>query len=130
MRNIYPAIQRELCKDASVREASDSIYGPSHAHAIAAVQQSMQDVQAQQSGHSRQMEEMIYGLLVTESPFATISEKEQFRKVSVNWHRVLHFPSSWEDEKVDPRLGIPPHQHRAVSHLARLQARERPRDTS
>jgi superfamily II DNA helicase RecQ len=48
------------------------------------------------------MEEMIYGLLLTESPFTTMSEKEQFRKVSVDWHRLLGFRSSSQREATNP----------------------------
>ena len=46
--------------------------------------QSVKDIRAKQAGHSRQMEEMIYGLLVTASPFATTAEQQQFRSVSID----------------------------------------------
>ena len=102
-RNAYPAIQRELCRDGRVRGLLDQIYdgGPQRPQVAAAAEQ-MQAIRAQQSGHSQQMEEMIYGLLMSESPFATMSEREQFRQVSVDWHRVLQFPSAWEQQAVEP----------------------------
>ena len=51
----------------------------------------------EQAGHSRWMEELIYGLLYSESPQSTLTEREEFRKVSLDWHRFLHFKSGWED---------------------------------
>ena len=51
------------------------------------------------------MEEMVYGLLLDESPFTTMSEKEQFRKVSVDWHCLLGFQSAWEHrDSIDPGI--------------------------
>lgn len=98
-RNAYPAIQRELSRDSNVKDMVDKIYGSGAPHsAITSILEQMQDVQARQSGHSQQMEEMIYGLLMSESPFTTMSEREQFRQVSVDWHRVLQFPSAFQEK--------------------------------
>jgi len=47
------------------------------------------DIRAQQAGHGRYMEGMVYGLLINESPFTTASEKEQFHAVSNDWHRFV-----------------------------------------
>jgi superfamily II DNA helicase RecQ len=47
-----------------------------------------------QSGHSKRMEELIYGILTTENPFSTQSEQASFRKVSVSWHRFIRRPSA------------------------------------
>ncbi|KAK5108236.1 hypothetical protein LTR85_005380 [Meristemomyces frigidus] len=33
-----------------------------------------------------------------------MSEREQFRKVSVDWHRLLHFPSAWTSNVVEPNI--------------------------
>jgi superfamily II DNA helicase RecQ len=97
-RHAYPAIQREHTKDHSVREALDCIYD-NRAPQI----RRMEDVVAEQAGHSRYMEDMIYGLLLTESPTATLSERNMFRKVSIDWHRFLRFRSAWEEQStVDP----------------------------
>ena len=80
-RQAYPAIQRELCKNAEIRRAVDEIYeGQPRAGAAAATTPA--DIRAQQAGHGRYMEEMVYRLLINESPFTTASEKEQFHAVS------------------------------------------------
>ena len=50
------------------------------------------------------MEEMIYGFLSDESPFTTMSEREQFRQVSIDWHRLLHFPSAWTSGTIEARI--------------------------
>ena len=41
--------------------------------------------------------DMAYGRAMMESPFYTISEREEFRRVSMDWHRILQFPSAWEE---------------------------------
>ncbi|WP_141068141.1 hypothetical protein, partial [Brucella melitensis] len=48
------------------------------------------------------MEEMVYGLLINESPFTTASEKEQFHAVSNDWHRLLQFESAYDKSRVEP----------------------------
>ena len=93
-RQIYPAVQREFTKERDVVGKLDEIYNsgrdlPQHTDG---------DFQARQSGHSKRMEEMMYGNLLCESPFYTMSEKDGFRKVSSDWHRFLHFESAWKDE--------------------------------
>ena len=60
-------------------------------------QEGDEDFQARQSGHSKRIEEMMYGNLLCDSPFYTMSEKDSFRKVSSDWHRFLHFKSAWKD---------------------------------
>lgn len=48
---------------------------------------------------------MVYGLLMQESPFTTRTEQEQFRRVSVDWHRLLHFQSAFErGQKFEPEI--------------------------
>ena len=49
---------------------------------------------AKQSGYSFGMEEGIYRRSITELPFHTIAERQKFRSVSVDWHRILRFPSA------------------------------------
>lgn len=85
-RHAYPAIQRENTMDHGVREALDYIYDNRPPQI-----RRLEDSIAEQSGHSRYMEDMIYGLLLTESPTATVTERNMFRKVSVDWHRFLGF---------------------------------------
>jgi hypothetical protein len=84
-RQAYPAIQRELCKNAEIRRAVDEIYEGQPRVGIAATT-TLADIRAQQAGHGRYIEEMVYGLLINESLFTTASEKEQFHAVSNDWH--------------------------------------------
>lgn len=91
-RQIYPAIQREWSQDRGVREMLDEIYEGKETGEV-------DSWEARQAGHSRRTEEMIYGILMSESPFQTRSERERFRKVSIDWHRCLHFPSAWQGGK-------------------------------
>lgn len=96
-RHAYPAIQRENTMDHGVREALDCIYD----HRPLQIRR-LEDTIAEQSGHSRYMEDMIYGLLLTESPTVTVSERNMFRKVSVDWHRVLGSQSAWHTRVSEP----------------------------
>lgn len=96
-RHAYPAIQRENTMDHGVREALDCIYDNRPPQI-----RRLEDTIAEQSGHSRYMEDMIYGLLLTESPTVTVSERNMFRKVSVDWHRFLGFHSAWNTRAADP----------------------------
>lgn len=88
-RQVYPAIQREWSQERGVKEMLDEIYEGKEAEE--------NDWESRQAGHSRRTEEMIYGILMSESPFQTRSERQRFRKVSVDWHRFLHFTSAWEE---------------------------------
>jgi superfamily II DNA helicase RecQ len=86
-RHTYPAIHRELANDGKTREWLEMLYwntGP----------QAAEDARALQSGHTLQTEETNYGRSVLESPFQTVAERNQFRRVSVDWHRILGFTSS------------------------------------
>ena len=78
-RHAYPAIQREHTREQNIREALDYIYDNRPPQI-----RRMEDAIAEQAGHSRYMEDMIYGLLLTESPTATIMERDMFRKVSID----------------------------------------------
>ncbi|KAM0712555.1 hypothetical protein Q7P35_000001 [Cladosporium inversicolor] len=84
-RQAYLAIQRELCRNAEIRQAVDEIYEGQP-----------------RAGYSRYMEEMIYGLLINESPFTTASEKEQFQAVSNDWHQLLQFDLAFDKNRVEP----------------------------
>ncbi|KAK1812548.1 hypothetical protein LTR12_013086 [Friedmanniomyces endolithicus] len=97
-RNAYPAIQCRFCHDPSVREALDGhIRGPTSRRR----RRSIASVRARQAGHSPRMEEMIYGLLLTANSIATMTEQAQFRRVTIDWHRMLRFASSWIEHAVD-----------------------------
>jgi len=93
-RHAYPAIHRELAKDGQARDWLEVLYwnkAPATSHA-----------RALQSGHSLQTEEGNYGRSMMESPFQTMVEREEFRRVSMDWHRVLEFASAWEDGRMHP----------------------------
>ena len=60
------------------------------------------DIRAQQAGHGRYIEEMVYRLLINESLFTTASKKEQFYAVSNNWHWLLQFDSVYKKSRVEP----------------------------
>jgi len=94
-RHAYPAIHRELTQDKGVAQTLDLTYEGKE-------REDEDDVRARQAGHGKRMEEMIYGRALTESPFHTVSERREFRKVSTDWHRILHFPSAWAEGHVDP----------------------------
>ncbi|TKA28250.1 hypothetical protein B0A54_16942 [Friedmanniomyces endolithicus] len=100
-RNAYPAIQCRVCYDSSVREMLDDIYEAPRAGAGDA---SIASVRARQAGYSPRMEEMKYGLLLTANPIATMTEKAQFRNVTIDWHRMLRFASSLIEHAVDAAM--------------------------
>ena len=101
-RQAYPAIQRELTRNPDIRQAVDQIYEGQPRAGLPSTAPAPEEVRAQQAGHDPYTEEMIYGLLLTESLFTTISEKEQFRKVSADWHRLLGFQSLSQCERTNP----------------------------
>lgn len=94
-RHAYPAIHRELARDGRVVETLDMVY-----YDREPVGRS--DARAKQSGHTHTTEEMVYGRALIESPFQTMAEREEFRRVSMDWHRVLGFSSAWEKGRVHP----------------------------
>jgi hypothetical protein len=57
------------------------------------------DARARQSGHSAQTEEGNYGRSLTESPFQTMAERAKFRRVSMDWHRILQFASTLKGDR-------------------------------
>lgn len=102
-RQAYPAIQRQHSIDSNVRETIDRLY--EETVGAKSGNQSIEEVRAKQAGHGLHVEEMIYGLLLNESPFTTMHEREQFRQVSMDWHRMLHFRSAWQaDGRIPKRV--------------------------
>ena len=103
-RQVYPAIHREFAHDHSIRETLSQIYDQSRpsVQEEKSAEDSMAAIRAKQSGHSFRMEEDIYGRSLEQSPFTTIAEKDKFRRVSVDWHRFMHFPSAWQPDSRDP----------------------------
>lgn len=96
-RHAYPAIHRELARDERVTETLDIVY-----YDRDPVRRN--DARARQAGHSHDTEEMVYGRAMMESPFHTMAEREEFRRVSMDWHRVLGFTSAWDEGRVHPAV--------------------------
>jgi len=100
-REIYPAIHRHLASDDAVRQTLDNAFGnrrkKSDMAAEAEEANSVEDVRARQAGHSLTIEDGMYGRMMHESPFHTMREKDAFRKVSIDWHRIVGFTSAWID---------------------------------
>jgi superfamily II DNA helicase RecQ len=107
-RQVYPAIHRQFSMDQRIQETLTKIYenrNPNaHESEPSAGSNQMEVARARQAGHSPQMEEDIYGRLLEQSPFTTVAEQDAYRQVSVDWHRFLQFPSSFEADSVDPDI--------------------------
>lgn len=67
-------------------------------------EQTREAIRAKQSGHCPQMEESIYGRRLRQNPFATRREQDVFREVSVDRHRFMQFPSSYEVQNISPDI--------------------------
>ncbi|KAK6433365.1 hypothetical protein LTR95_010457 [Oleoguttula sp. CCFEE 5521] len=103
-RQAYPAIHREFAINQDVIGTLDRIYANENPHKKGAVdeEQTREAVRAKQSGHSPQMEETIYGRQLQQNPFSTRREQDAYREVSIDWHRFLQFPSSFNPKSVSP----------------------------
>ena len=55
----------------------------------------------EQSGHTRFMEEGMYGLRTDENPFSMQGKQERFKKASQHWHRFLGFPSAIQGRVIE-----------------------------
>lgn len=93
-RHAYPAIHREMARDGKARAWLEVLYYGQEPIA--------RDAHALQSGHTLRTEEGNYGRSMLESPFQTLAEREQFRRVSMDWHRVLEFASALEEGRMHP----------------------------
>jgi superfamily II DNA helicase RecQ len=87
-RHSYPAIHRNLGTDDLVRQMLDALYFNKEL--------AVDETRAQQSGHTLHTEESNYGRSLTESPLHAISQRNQFRRVSEEWHWLLRFASVFE----------------------------------
>lgn len=96
-RELYPAIHRQLAEDDSVRQTLDTTFGSSSKDkrkdqaAQAEEANTEAAVRASQAGHSLRVEDSMYGRMTRESPWTTMREKDAFRKVSIDWHRIVGF---------------------------------------
>jgi hypothetical protein len=96
-REVYPAIHRQLAEDDSIRQTLDTAFGGSSKEkrkdqaAQAEEANTEEAVRAKQAGHSLRIEDSMYGRISRESPWITMREKDAFRKVSIDWHRIVGF---------------------------------------
>ncbi|KAH0399710.1 hypothetical protein KCU89_g5930, partial [Aureobasidium melanogenum] len=95
-REVYPAIHRQLAEDDSIRRTLDTAFGSSKEKgkdqaAQAEEANTEEAVRANQAGHSLSIEDSMYGRMSRESPWITMREKDAFRKVSIDWHRIVGF---------------------------------------
>jgi len=100
-RHSYPAIHRELGTDSTSRAMLDALYYDKELE--------VDDARARQSGHTLRTEESNYGRQLTDSPDETFLERNRFRRVSEEWHRLLRFPSAWK------RVGTRHDEYEAVA---------------
>jgi superfamily II DNA helicase RecQ len=127
-RQISIAIARRLRKEKDGSEGHEGLYEDDVEE-----EDSPWDLQA---GHGTRLAGMLYARLLSEGKFETRSQKERFRRVSMEWHRFLGFTSSWEGALVAGQKRKRAHweevgqemqmqrwrQMRAVNTQARLEA--------
>lgn len=113
LRHIIKAIIREYSHDPQVQ----GITSEDHDMEVRG-----DDFHDRQFGHSGHIAGMLYGRDLMEAPHHTISEREAFRRVSIEWHRFLQFASSHQPSKTS-RVHIAPEIQR--QRIRRLQALER-----
>lgn len=103
-RQAYPAIHREFAINQDVVGTLDQIYANENPNKKEAMneEQTRETMRAKQSSHSPQMEESMYGRQLQQNPFSTRREQDAYREVSIDWHRFLQFPSSYESKSVGP----------------------------
>jgi superfamily II DNA helicase RecQ len=82
-RQLFPAILRLHSADPAIHTLLDHVYLGKKPEAI-----------QEQSGHTRFIEERMYGLRTDENPFSTQGEQARFKRASQHWHRLLHFESA------------------------------------
>jgi len=67
-RQVYLAIQREYTKEKGIVETLDGIYNPRRG---GGEEEAGDKYRERQAGHSKRIEEIIYGVLLSESPHYT-----------------------------------------------------------
>lgn len=106
-RQAYPEIHREFAIIQDVVGTLNRIYAnetPFKQGVEMDEEQTREAIRAKQSGHSPQMEDSSYGRQLRQNPFATRREQDAFREVSVDWHRFMQFPSSYEVQNTSPDI--------------------------
>lgn len=106
-RQAYAALQRRYTRDIRVFKSVTRWYDEQERKQDKDMEDGSdpeEDIAARQACHTRRMEEMMYGLLHEEWRGTTTSEREGFRRVSRDWHRLIGWPSAKRGEEGDERV--------------------------
>lgn len=106
-RQAYAALQRRYTRDIRVFKSVARWYdeqGRKQDKDMEDGSDPEEEIAARQACHTRRMEEMMYGLLHGEWRATTSSEREGFRRVSRDWHRLIGWPSAKRGEDGDERV--------------------------
>jgi superfamily II DNA helicase RecQ len=113
-RHIVKAIIREYSRDRRVLDVINDEHG---------LEMGPDDIHDRAFGHGTRIGGFMYGRDLMEAPNQTMSEREAFRRVSVEWHRFLQFASTQEmDAGITYAMGL---QATAVSPEIRQQQQRR-----
>jgi superfamily II DNA or RNA helicase len=107
-RQAYAALQRRYTRDIRVFKSIKRWYEEQERKQDKDMEEGSdpeEDIAARQACHTRRMEEMMYGLLHSEWRATTTSEREGFRRVSRDWHRLIGWPSAKRGKEEDERVG-------------------------
>jgi superfamily II DNA helicase RecQ len=106
-RQAYAALQRRYTRDIRVFKSVKRWYEEQERKQDKDMEEGSdpeEDIAARQACHTRRMEEMMYGLLHEEWRGTTTSEREGFRRVSRDWHRLIGWPSAKRGKEGDERV--------------------------
>ena len=127
-RQAYAALQRRYTRDIRVFKSVTRWYDEQERKQdkdIGEGSDPEEDIAARQACHTRRMEEMMYGLLHEEWRGTTTSEREGFRRVSRDWHRLIGWPSAKRgkegDERVQRRVKLEQEQ-RAIKREEKMRS--------
>jgi superfamily II DNA helicase RecQ len=95
LRHCFKAIMREYSRDRRVQEIIND------EHDLGMGQDDIRDLAF---GHGTHVAGMIYGRDLMEAPFHTVTQREGFRRVSIEWHRFLQFASAMDMEFPHPTI--------------------------
>ena len=127
-RQAYAALQRRYTRDIRVFKSVTRWYDEQERKQDKDMEEGSdpeEDIAARQACHTRRMEEMMYGLLHEEWRGTTTSEREGFRRVSRDWHRLIGWPSAKRgtegDERVQRRVKLEQEQ-RAIKREEKMRS--------
>jgi superfamily II DNA helicase RecQ len=126
-RQAYAALQRRYTRDIRVFKSVTRWYDEQERRQDKDMEDGSdpeEDIAARQACHTRRMEEMMYGLLHEEWRGTTTSEREGFRRVSRDWHRLIGWPSAKRGTEGDERVR---HRVRLEQEQAAIKRKEKVR---